>query len=223
MYTGNAHFLFFRLHGLLCERLTIIRDKSVDILAENQHCDNSELSETPAAQLGMRNLLGQLLSKSSSLIWNQRCDPRRVLPCLHWVGKVLQWWECWVPGVWRHAAWNVHYESVRCLHNGQGTTVTCKANLRHYPKRCVNKHTSLLCSRSCPVSRWVLKLLAFYSERTNLEFWYYRWVGIKDAHDNTGWAKLSEENRRKINRRRIPFPYYCCEDKTSLRTGYWAV
>ena len=58
MYTGNAHFLFFRLHGLLCERLTIIRDKSIDILTEHQHNENSELSEAPAAQLGMRNLLG---------------------------------------------------------------------------------------------------------------------------------------------------------------------
>ena len=60
MYTGNAHFLFFRLHGLLCERLTMIRDKSVEILTEHQNNEKSELSEAPAAQLGMRNLLGML-------------------------------------------------------------------------------------------------------------------------------------------------------------------
>lgn len=89
MYTGNAHFLFFRLHGLLCERLTTIRDKSVDILAENQHCDNSELSETPAAQLGMRNLLGKNITATLSLIRNQRCDPRRILPSIYRTGKVL--------------------------------------------------------------------------------------------------------------------------------------
>ena len=27
MYSGNAHFLFMRLHGLLCERLAQIRDQ----------------------------------------------------------------------------------------------------------------------------------------------------------------------------------------------------
>ena len=68
MYTGNSHFLFFRLHGLLCDRLTIIRDKSIEILNEHKRNENNDLcGETSAAvTLGMKSILGM-----SSLMTDQ--------------------------------------------------------------------------------------------------------------------------------------------------------
>ena len=63
MYTGNSHFVFFRLHGLLCERLTIIRDKAIDILTDHERHESCHLSgdESPiaAVALGMKNVLGK--------------------------------------------------------------------------------------------------------------------------------------------------------------------
>ena len=61
MYTGNSHFLFFRLHGLLCERLTIIRDKSIEILNEHKRNENNDLcgEQSAAVTLGMKSILGE--------------------------------------------------------------------------------------------------------------------------------------------------------------------
>jgi paired amphipathic helix protein Sin3a len=60
MYTGNAHFLFFRLHGLICDRLTQIRDRAVEIVFENgQIGDGSDQKDTSIANsIGMKNNLG---------------------------------------------------------------------------------------------------------------------------------------------------------------------
>ena len=64
MYTGNSHFLFFRLHGLLCERLTIIRDKSIEILNEHKRNENNDLcgEQSAAVTLGMKSILGKFIS-----------------------------------------------------------------------------------------------------------------------------------------------------------------
>lgn len=59
MYTGNAHFLFYRLHGLLCERLTMIRDRAVEILIEHEAIgDSGREGESIAGSIGMKNALG---------------------------------------------------------------------------------------------------------------------------------------------------------------------
>ena len=57
----NSHFLFFRLHGLLCERLTIIRDKSIEILNEHKRNENNDLcgEQSAAVTLGMKSILGE--------------------------------------------------------------------------------------------------------------------------------------------------------------------
>ena len=65
MYCGNSHFVFFRLHGLLCERLTIIRDKSIDILTEHEQNESglpgSDDHPIAAVALGMKSLLGKIM------------------------------------------------------------------------------------------------------------------------------------------------------------------
>ena len=66
MYSGNSHFLFFRLHGLLCERLSQIRDRAVEILIEHEAKDEApnrnphmnDNSESVAASIGMKKELG---------------------------------------------------------------------------------------------------------------------------------------------------------------------
>ena len=66
MYCGNCHFVFLRLHGLLCERLTLIRDKSIDILTEHEQHESGGLSGSDdhpiaAVALGMKSLLGKYI------------------------------------------------------------------------------------------------------------------------------------------------------------------